>query len=67
MRLLELPKEGRIVVASTEGLAQYAAFELGLDYFLDPYIPACRTYVLDVSRLWQLEHEWLTEHPSSQG
>lgn len=62
-----LPDAGRIVVASRfcEELAQYAAFELGLDYYLNAYLPQDKTYVLDVTRCWQLEEEWMTEHQPS--
>jgi hypothetical protein len=66
-----MPDRGRLIVAApaSEDMAAYAAFELGLRYLLDPRLPAGRTYLLDVDRCWQLDHEWLTEHPkpSSQG
>jgi hypothetical protein len=50
-------------------MAIYAAFELGLAYLLDPYVPEGQAYVLDIDRCWQLEHEWLLTHPepSSRG
>lgn len=63
-RVETLPDSGRIVVARrfSEDLARYAAFELGLDYYLNAYLPLGKTFVLDVTRCWQLEHEWLVEH-----
>jgi hypothetical protein len=71
LRVDRMPSKGRIVVAApaSEGMALYAAFELGLPYLLDPYVPEGASYVLDIDRCLQLDHEWLTDHPepSTQG
>jgi hypothetical protein len=62
-----MPESGRVVVAapSSQEAAEYAAFELGLSYMLDPHFPAGAVFTVDIDRCWQLEHEWMTEHQPS--
>ena len=68
VRLDQLPESGRVIVASNEALARYAAFEYGLPYFLDTHVPDDQARMHAVGRLYQLESEWLgMQEPSSEG